>query len=123
MPSQTYHPGQPVSIYYEVYGLTVNEFGQTHYEMDYQIAAKKGKPIAGTILRAIGELLGIEEKKVVTIYFTCHRAIAHRSSPFSCCLLPMVAPCWSAGRAQGPGDPLSFPARRCWWCGRAIVWI
>ena len=72
MPSQTYHPGQPVSVYYEVYGLAVDEFGRTHYEMDYQISAKKGKPIAVTILRAIGELLGIEEKKVVTISYAQH---------------------------------------------------
>ncbi|MBT4138506.1 MAG: GWxTD domain-containing protein [Candidatus Latescibacteria bacterium] len=72
MPSKTYHPGQPVSIYYEVYGLAKDEFGQTHYEMDYQITAKKGKPIAVTILRAIGELLGIEEKKVVTISYQQH---------------------------------------------------
>lgn len=69
MPSKTYQPGQPVSIYYEVYGLAKDEFGQTHYEMDYQISAKRGKPIAVTILRAIGELLGIEEEKVVTISY------------------------------------------------------
>jgi len=69
MPSGTYRPGQPVTIYYEVYGLIKDEFGQTHYEMEYQISPKKGKPIAVTILRAIGELMGIEEKKVVTISY------------------------------------------------------
>ena len=69
MPSKTYRPGQPVSIYYEVYGLGKDEFGQTHYEMDYRISPKKGKPIAVTVLRAIGEFLGMEEKKVVTISY------------------------------------------------------
>ncbi|MDP6039585.1 MAG: hypothetical protein QGG64_13625, partial [Candidatus Latescibacteria bacterium] len=69
MPSGTYRPGQPVTIYYEVYGLKSDDFGQTHYQMDYRISPKKGKPIAVTILRAIGELLGIEEKKVVTISY------------------------------------------------------
>ena len=69
MPSGTYRPGQPVTIYYEVYGLKQDEFGQTHYQMDYRISRKKGKPIAVTVLRAIGELLGIEVKKVVTISY------------------------------------------------------
>lgn len=69
MPSKTYLPGQPVTIYYEVYGLTRNELGQTRYLMDYKISPRKGKPLAVTILRAVGKLLGIEQKKVVTISY------------------------------------------------------
>ena len=69
MPSKTYLPGQPVTIYYEVYGLTRNEVGQTRYQMDYKISPRKGKPLAVTILRAVGKLLGIEQKKVVTISY------------------------------------------------------
>lgn len=69
MPSKTYLPGQPVTIYYEVYGLTHDELGQTRYQMDYQISPRKGKPLAVTILRAVGKLLGIEQKKVVTISY------------------------------------------------------
>ncbi len=69
MPSKTYLPGQPVTIYYEVYGLTRNEFGQTRYQMDYKISPRKGKPLAVTVLRAVGRLLGIEEKKAVTISY------------------------------------------------------
>ena len=37
--------------------------------MDYKISPRKGKPLAVTILRAVGRLLGIEEKKVVTISY------------------------------------------------------
>ena len=69
MPSKTYVPGQPVTIYYEVYGLTFDEFGQTRYQMDYKISPRKGKPLVVTILRAVGTLLGIEEKKEVTISY------------------------------------------------------
>ncbi len=69
MPSKTFLPKQPVGIYYEVYGLTQDEFGQTHYQMDYRLEPKKGKPIAVTILRAVGQLLGIDEKKAVTISY------------------------------------------------------
>ena len=69
MPSKTFLPKQPVGIYYEVYGLTQDAFGQTHYQMDYRLEPKKGKPIAVTILRAVGQLLGIDEKKAVTISY------------------------------------------------------
>lgn len=69
MPSKTYLPGQPVTIYYEVYGLTFDELGQTRYQMDYKISPRKGKPLSVTILRAVGRLLGIEQKKVVTISY------------------------------------------------------
>ena len=58
-----------MTIYYEVYGLTSDEFGQTRYQMDYKISPRKGKPLIVTILRAVGTLLGIEEKKVVTISY------------------------------------------------------
>jgi len=69
MPSKTFLPRQPVGIYYEVYGLTQNEFGQTHYQMDYRLEPKKGKPIAVTILQAVGQFLGMDEKKAVTISY------------------------------------------------------
>ncbi|MDA0709083.1 MAG: GWxTD domain-containing protein [bacterium] len=69
MPSRTFLPGQPVGIYYEVYGLSRDAFGQTHYRMDYRLEPKQGKPIAVTILRAVGQLLGIDERKAVTISY------------------------------------------------------
>ena len=45
MPSKTYLPGQPVTIYYEVYGLTRNEVGQTRYQMDYRNFAPQGQAL------------------------------------------------------------------------------
>ncbi len=76
MPSATYRPGQSVMIYYEVYGLTPDASGRTRYRMDYRISPQEGRPVAVRVLRAVGRLLGIEQRidnslqeKVVTISY------------------------------------------------------
>ena len=69
MPSHAYRPGQPVTVYYEVYGLGRDRFGQTKYQMDYEIRPKRGKLSAVRVLRALGTLIGMEEKAVVTISY------------------------------------------------------
>jgi GWxTD domain-containing protein len=69
MPSRTFKVGQPVLIYYEVYGLAKDEFGQTRHRVDYRIKPRKGKLSGVRVLRALGRLLGIEEKAIVTISY------------------------------------------------------
>ena len=69
MPSRTFKVGQPVLLYYEVYGLSKDEFGQTRHRVDYRIKPKKGKLSAVRVLRALGKLLGFEQKAVVTISY------------------------------------------------------
>ncbi len=69
LPSRTFKFGQPVVVYYEVYGLQPDEFGQTRYRVDYRITAKEGKLSGIRVLRALGRLLGIVEKSVVTISY------------------------------------------------------
>ena len=69
LPSRTYRPRQPVTIYYEVYGLERDSFGQTKYQMDYRIRPLRGKLSAVRVIRALGKLLGMEEKSVVTISY------------------------------------------------------
>ncbi len=69
LPSRTYKTGQPVVIYYEVYGLKNDDFGQTKYRVDYRITPREGKLSGVLVLRALGRLLGIEEKAVVTISY------------------------------------------------------
>ena len=69
MPSKTFNPGQPVLIYYEVYGLSRDSFGQTKHRVDYEIRPRKGKLSAVRVLRALGRLLGFEEKAIVTISY------------------------------------------------------
>ena len=69
MPSRTFKKGQPVLIYYELYGLIRDEFGQTRHRVDYRIKPRKGKLSAVRILRALGRLVGMEEKAIVTISY------------------------------------------------------
>ena len=69
LPSRSYKTGQPVVIYYEVYGLKNDDFGQTKYRVDYRITPREGKLSGVQVLRALGRLLGIEEKAVVTISY------------------------------------------------------
>ena len=69
LPSRTYKTGQPVVIYYEVYDLKIDDFGQTKYRVDYRITPREGKLSGVQVLRALGRLLGIEEKAVVTISY------------------------------------------------------
>ena len=69
LPSRTYKTGQPVVIYYEVYDLKIDDFGQTKYRVDYRITPQEGKLSGVQVLRALGRLLGIEEKAVVTISY------------------------------------------------------
>ncbi len=69
LPSRTYKAGQPVVIYYEVYSLIGDDFGNTKYRVDYRITPREGKLSGVQVLRALGRLLGIEEKAVVTISY------------------------------------------------------
>ena len=69
LPSRSYKLGQPIVIYYEVYGLLVDDFGQTRYQVDYRITPRKGKLSGVSVLQALGRLLGIEEKSRVTISY------------------------------------------------------
>ncbi len=69
LPSHTYRRGQPIVIYYEVYGLSSDDFGQTRYRVDYRIKPLRGKLRGIRVIRALGRLLGIEEKAIVTISY------------------------------------------------------
>jgi hypothetical protein len=51
MPSRHYQRNQNPSVYYEVYNLTRNEFGQTHYRVDYAVQqdVRKGSGLFGSL--------------------------------------------------------------------------
>ena len=49
MPTRTYGRGQSVSIYYELYNLARDEFGQTRYRVSYTITSEDAPGIAGII--------------------------------------------------------------------------
>lgn len=53
LPSKTFAKGQPVYLYYEVYNLSRDAFGQTRYRVEYRL-----KGVQGTgLIRGLGRLL------------------------------------------------------------------
>lgn len=75
MPSRTYGSGQNVFVYYEIYNLKRDEFGQTQYRVEYTMGPKAGgvlSRLAQTLTGrsgqqgvAIGyEQLGVQESEV-----------------------------------------------------------
>lgn len=51
LPSRSYRKGRPFHIYYEIYSLTRNEFGQTSYEVKYTVdqQIRKGAGVFGAM--------------------------------------------------------------------------
>ena len=68
-PSRSFSAGQPVAIYYEIYGLKKNTFGQTRYQMHYRIAPAQGQAPAVRVLQSVGKLLGIVSEKEFTVSY------------------------------------------------------
>jgi hypothetical protein len=58
MPSKTFLKGQSVFLYYEVYHLTRDTFGQTRYQVDYVLRGQDAGSVGARILGGIGKLLG-----------------------------------------------------------------
>ena len=56
--SKTYSPAQPVFIYFEIYNLKRNAFGQTRYRVSYVVRSRDQKTIGVRILGGVGNLLG-----------------------------------------------------------------
>ncbi len=89
MPSRTYHSGQNVFVYYEIYNLKRNDFGQTSYRVQYTMGPKAGgvlaklvhtltgkKPRAGV---AVGyDQLGFDESEVAYTELDLGEAISGR---------------------------------------------
>lgn len=61
MPTRTYAKGQSIFVYYEIYNLKRDEFGQSRYQVEYTIAPK-GKGVGGTVSRLVRTLGGKREK-------------------------------------------------------------
>ncbi len=53
----------PAFLYFEIYHLSRNEFGQTHYRVTYDIQSKDQKSRGARVLAGLGRLLGKEEGK------------------------------------------------------------
>ena len=49
MPTRTYGTGQSVFVYYEIYNLSQDEFGQTNYEVSYTVTSNDNPGAVGII--------------------------------------------------------------------------
>ncbi len=63
MPSRTFGTGQNVFVYYEIYNLKRDEFGQTQYRVEYTMGPKAG----GVLSRLAQTLTGRSKKQGVAI--------------------------------------------------------
>lgn len=68
MASKAYLPAQPVFIYFELYNLKKDEFGQTKYRVSYEVKSQDNKSVGARILGGVGKLLGQQSAEgVITI--------------------------------------------------------
>jgi hypothetical protein len=63
MPSRTYGSGQNVFVYYEIYNLKKDDFGQTQYRVEYTMGPKSG----GVLSRLAQTLRGRSNKGEVAV--------------------------------------------------------
>ncbi len=66
MPTRTYGSGQSVFVYYEIYNLSKDEFGQTNYTVSYTITSKDTPGTVSDISRLFRWRTGIREELAVT---------------------------------------------------------
>ena len=68
--SKAYLPAQPVFIYFEIYNLKRNTFGQTKYRVSYVVRSRDQKTIGARILGGVGKMLGQKsEQGVISIEY------------------------------------------------------
>ena len=62
MSSKSFRADQHAFVYFEIYNLNRDAFGQTHYRVEYTIRSHKKRSIPARILRGVGRLLRLAEK-------------------------------------------------------------
>ena len=66
MPTRSYGTGKSVFVYYEIYNLARDEFGQTNYQVSYTITSEDAPGIAGIISSLFRWRAGKREELSVT---------------------------------------------------------
>ena len=66
MPSRTYQKGQSVFVYYEIYNLKKDEFGQTNYSVSYKITSRDAPDQVSNISRLFRWGTGKREELAVS---------------------------------------------------------
>ncbi|MFQ6092692.1 MAG: hypothetical protein ACE5OR_08435 [bacterium] len=63
-PVRRYDTSQPVYIYFEIYNLTRDDYGRTHFRTDYTVSSLKGKKnVVSKVVAELGQMVGIDRKK------------------------------------------------------------
>ncbi len=71
-PARTFRSGEPMFVYYEIYNLKRDTFGQTHYQISYEVETRtsEGKiqiPFLAKLRRKQGEKVGFEFDQTGTL--------------------------------------------------------
>ena len=62
MSSRAFRRDQNAFVYFEIYNLSRDEFGQTHYRVEYGIRSGKRRSLPARILKGLGSVLRASEK-------------------------------------------------------------
>ena len=52
-----------VYLYYEIYGLSQDAFGQTDYQISYRLKPRSGQSFGAKVLSGLGKLVGIDQNE------------------------------------------------------------
>lgn len=64
LPSLAFRSGQPVFVYYELYGLSASEDGRVRYRTEYTVRTlERKRNIAVKVLSSIGDLVGSRQER------------------------------------------------------------
>jgi len=62
MSSKSYRRDQSAFVYFEIYNLVRDAFGQTHYRVDYTIRSYEKRSVPARVLRGLGRMLRLTER-------------------------------------------------------------
>ena len=62
MSSRSFRRTQNAFVYFEIYDLKLDEFGQTRYRVEYKIRSREKRSAPARIARGLGKLLRVSEK-------------------------------------------------------------
>ena len=52
-----------IYLYYEIYGLSQDAFGQTDYQISYRLKPRSGQSFGAKVLSGLGKLAGIDQNE------------------------------------------------------------
>jgi hypothetical protein len=68
MPTRMYPQGKSVFVYYEIYNLVGDEFGQTKYRVEYTVRPRVGLSVGSIVSRLVQTFTGKKKEEVAVGY-------------------------------------------------------